>query len=138
MARLTCTLVGMHFRPPAKAILANLPAGAQLDLVPEPDNMYDEHAVKVVVDPGEVPSTQYEELDNAMAGQGHDSAEFLKGPPFHLGYIGSKPGRKGPMPGITYAPDLAPVLAQADDYKAELGFDLSGDPIVYVTIMAHE
>ncbi len=43
-------LVGSHFYPPAKALLAELPNGAPLLLRPEPENPYDDHAVAVYAD----------------------------------------------------------------------------------------
>ena len=43
-------LVGSHFRPPAKALLASLPAGFHLELRPEPLNPYDPNAIEVWLD----------------------------------------------------------------------------------------
>jgi len=135
---LVATLVGMHFRPPAKAVLAHLPAEAQVDLIPEPDNPYDEFAVKVLVDPDAVPEDEYEALREDLAASGFDLEELLGGPFLQLGYVGSKPGKAGPVFGVTYAPELQPQLLSAEDYKATLGFDVSGDPLVHITIITEE
>lgn len=135
---LTATLVGMHFRPPAKAVLAHLPAEAQLDLTPEPENPHDEFAVKVLVEPETVPQDEYTALREDLAASGFDLDDLLEGPSFQLGYIGSKPGKRGPLLGVTYAPELQPQLLSAEDYKAKLGFDQEGDPLVLITIITSE
>jgi hypothetical protein len=133
--KLIATLVGMHFRPPAKAVLEHLPSLAPLDLDPEPNNPYDPFAVRVLVMPGEVPAAEYDALGLDLGGYGYDLEEFLQGPALQLGYIGSKPGKAGPLPSVTYAPTLQPQLLAATDYKAELHFDVSGDPLVHVTLI---
>jgi hypothetical protein len=46
---ITTSLVGAHFRPPAKALLAVLPTGHPLFLRPEPTNEYDSNAVQVAL-----------------------------------------------------------------------------------------
>lgn len=45
--QLTAPIVGMHFRPPAKDVIALLPAGVKLELRRQPDNEYDPFAVQV-------------------------------------------------------------------------------------------
>ncbi len=130
----TSTLVGMHFRPPAKAVLAHLPSGIEITLRPEPDNPYDEYAIMVLISPEAIPESEYEDLTDDMADSGFDLDELLAESEFHLGYVGSKPGKAGPLPGITYAPDIAPVLSVAESYIAELAFDASGAPIIHMSI----
>jgi hypothetical protein len=133
--RYISTLVGMHFRPPAKAVLEHLPAGAHFELIPEPENPYDEFAIKVLVSPEEVPESEHEALADDMVSYGCDITEFFEGGQFHLGYIGSKPTKAGPLPGITYAPTLQPLLIAAEDYKATLEFDAAGDPLVITLLL---
>lgn len=131
----TSTLVGAHFRPPAKAVIAHLPANAHLELTPEPENPHDEFAIQVIVSPEEVPEDEYEALRADLAASGFDLDELLEGPAVQLGYIGSKPGKFGILPGITYAPELQPLLIASEDYKATLSFDLGGDPLVLTTLL---
>jgi hypothetical protein len=79
-------LVGMHFRPPAKAILAALPMGFPLQLRPEPSNPYDPNAIAVWVS-GESLKPFYDELELSVPGYGTPWEEFLATPEWHLGYM---------------------------------------------------
>ena len=91
---LTSLLVGMHFRPPAKLILAALPAGTQLDLWREAENPYDPNALAVFVRPSQVPESQYEGLRAEMPGSGFDWDELLlDGRPIQLGYVAASEGK---------------------------------------------
>lgn len=78
-------IVGMHFRPPAKLILEYLPSGTPLMLVREPDNPYDENAVKVMLLPEHLPSDA--DFQESLASFGHDYEVLCSGPPIHLAYI---------------------------------------------------
>lgn len=86
---ITTNLVGAHFRPPAKALLACLPAGQQLYLRPEPTNEYDENAVQVLLRSSDIPhdTALREELENQLAGQGYEMEQILGEVEWHLGYI---------------------------------------------------
>jgi hypothetical protein len=90
-------IVGMVFRPPALRILAGLPFEAPLRLQREPENPYDENAVKVLLSSWE----GYEPLrDSLLAEAIPDHAELSRGQyyssaldlPVHLGYVGAKTG----------------------------------------------
>jgi hypothetical protein len=125
MAMLTGKLVGMHFRPPAKALLAVLPSGAEVRLTPEPDNPYDADAVKVEVRPrAGIAVALHERLAGEAMGFGF-SVEEIVGPEapewFHVGYIDSK---KTGMAAV-FARALGGASAQG-----VLGFDASGWPLV--------
>ncbi len=81
-------LVGSHFRPPASSILKLLPASQSLVLQPEPDNPYDESAVKVVLPVTSLP-------DGAskwnLEGTGYEMIDLIElGEDIHLGYIGAE------------------------------------------------
>lgn len=80
-------LVGSHFRPPASLVLASLPAGTELRLVPEPTNPYDPGAVQVWVSPASIPDSQYAGLEESLPASGHDLSELLAGPDLMLGYL---------------------------------------------------
>jgi len=126
-----CAIVGMHFRPPAKAIMAVLPTGAELRLEREPENQYDVNAVKVLVASAAIPKSQHEDLDLQASGFGHSLEEILAEPFWHLGYIAAKPpkGREG----CALATVISPRLAKGEPYKAKLVFDSAGLPLAEVT-----
>jgi hypothetical protein len=88
-APILAMLVGSHFRPPAKQVLAVLPAGAELSLRPEPENPYDPDAIAVYGDVrSTVPIHQYEALEESLEGTGTALEDLLgEAPPLHLGYI---------------------------------------------------
>lgn len=124
MASHVCHLVGAHFRPPAKAILAALPSGCALRVVPEPDNPYDENALRIEVASADIPATQHSKLGEEASFFGHDLATILAQPYWHLGYIKA-----------TEALSLAGPIAITTDndpagLPAILQFDSSGKPLV--------
>jgi hypothetical protein len=80
----TYSLVGAHFRPPAKALLAVLPLGHALLLVPEPTNPYDPNAISVWID-SETLMPYHDELAVSLPGYGVDPDDLA--PHYHLGYI---------------------------------------------------
>jgi hypothetical protein len=89
---ITTKIVGAHFRPPAKALLACLPAAHPLFLRPEPQNEYDENAVQVLLRSTtllpmlEDPFVK-DELIGQLAGQGFDLDSVLTEPEWPLGYL---------------------------------------------------
>lgn len=80
-------IVGAHFRPPAKAILAALPLGSDLELRPEPTNQYDPNAIAVWVQTSSIPHTVRDDLDLRAKGYGYSADEIFAQSEFHLGYI---------------------------------------------------
>lgn len=118
------SIVGAHFRPPAKAILAHLPTGTALTLVPEPENQYDSNAIQVCVSPKEIPESQHSQLDLVMQGYGFDLADTLKAESIHLGYI-----PKTLAEGLIASLNLALEPYEAKEYPATLAFDGAGKPI---------
>jgi hypothetical protein len=89
---ITTQIVGAHFRPPAKALLACLPAGHQLWLRPEPTNEYDENAVQVLLRSDSLQPLLAEpfirdELEHQLSGQGFDVEGVLGEAEWHLGYL---------------------------------------------------
>lgn len=89
---ITTQIVGAHFRPPAKALLACLPAGHPLYLRPEPTNEYDSNAVQVLLRSTRLLQLVAEpffkdELENQLSGQGFDVESVLAEPEWHLGYL---------------------------------------------------
>lgn len=95
--KLSIPLVGMHFRPPAAQVLAALPLGTTVQLIPEPSNEYDRNAVRVVVDLHEV-GYKTAVLEAMLTGTGFTLAEVAS-QPLQLGYLaatGGKPAQGGP------------------------------------------
>lgn len=87
-------IVGAHFRPPAKWMLARLPNGAPLRLEAEPSNPYDPNAIKVWASPAEVPESERAALADEIAGAGFSLDELLaSGEKIWLGYIGDSQGK---------------------------------------------
>ncbi len=105
-------IVGTFFRPAGKAILAELASGAQLDLIPEPDNPYDPNAVKVMVKASSLPPADTIGLLEAVEGYGLD-LEVLLSSDFFLGYI-AKNMTQHATPGpasLSFAADGKPQAA---------------------------
>ncbi len=117
----SCNIVGAHFRPPAKAILECLPAGALLSIEPEPDNMFDHNAIKVTVPQttlAGLPEASLAKLAATLPLFGSDLETVLAAPEHHLGYI---PRER--------AAQLAPAL-HGEIRQARLTFAASGQPQV--------
>ncbi len=79
-------IVGVKFHPPARAILAVLPVGTELELIPEPDNPYDENAIMIWINGKEIPEHCRAELEFLAAGYGFHASEIIPNY-WHLGYI---------------------------------------------------
>jgi hypothetical protein len=143
-------LAGAYFRPPAKQVLAALPAGAKLRLEPEPDNPYDPGAVKVLVGMEEVPAEQDSELDVALAGVGTDVGTLRAAEQeIFLGYVaktGGKPLAKAQLVALAAGSD-APLVGNQDiaeaavvagvlvsELTASLVFGPDGTPLVRVVV----
>lgn len=127
MPKTRAPIVGMHFRPPAKAILQCLPQGTTLHLRREPDNQYDPNATKVLVRSADIPEGQYQELDTLVAGYGTTIQEILAQSEWFLGYIAAKSGEAGL---------IAPLLDKepARIWVGALIFDGSGKPMVEIEL----
>lgn len=142
---ITTQLVGAHFRPPAKALLACLPAGHPLLLRPEPTNEYDDNAVQVLLMRDSLESLLADvdfsaELENQLAGQGFDLATIREADEWHLGYLPR--AAKGNLAleewnvGVQKAIHEALATSIADNrdetVDAQLSFDSTGKPAVII------
>src|SRR5215831_4605762 len=99
MTTLTIPLVGSHFRPMAKPILAILPIDHPLELKAEPDNAYDPNAVAVIVDMTEWPESKMNLLQEMIGGDMDAEYVCKQMGQIHLGYLartGNKTARGGP------------------------------------------
>jgi hypothetical protein len=90
--KLSVTIVGAHWRPPAKALLEVLPSDQKLVLAPEPDNPHDRHAIKVEIKTKDMPDSKefVSAFNSAAAGYGYDWEKVQLEPIWHLGYVPAK------------------------------------------------
>lgn len=88
-------LVGSHFHPPAKALLAHLPTGATVQLHPDAENPYDAFgkAVAVFVSPRELPEEEHSGLEEDLRQFGWTIEDFLHSEPLQLGHLAQEGGR---------------------------------------------
>lgn len=126
-------LVGAHFRPPAKQVLAHLPAGVELILQSEPGNPYDPGAIAVMVNvAAAVPDGQKMSLDDALTGTGFDVAELLTAEDLlQLGYIISPSNKKLGSWASNVA--VGEFMARGP-CTAKLAFSAEGEPMVITTL----
>lgn len=145
MPNLTSLLVGAHFRPPAKLVLAHLPAGASLVLDPEPSNPYDSNAVRVLVSPTALPESEWpaleaelpefgSDLDSLLAHGTLDSDEIDE-PMIWLGYIAATGGKPlaNARPGLVGNSEVLAQLAACPTATAILRFGPGGEPEVEIS-----
>jgi hypothetical protein len=117
-------LVGVHFHPPAKLILASLPAGTPVSLVPEPENPYDPDAIQVYVDPSHIPASERPGLELALPGMGQDLVSILTQDSILLGHVAATGGK----PLLKAGPGFVGTLEFAGLRSARLGFSPDGSP----------
>ena len=138
-SQVSAQIVGIHFRPPAKQVLAHLPAGARLWLVPEPDNPYDAKAIKVMVSPKAIPESEHASLEFEMEGTGFFLVDVLEESRIWLGYVADSDGkacRAAAAPGNREIGELAfGILGEAWQAGAPgtLTFDPAGKPCVSIS-----
>lgn len=137
---LTGLLVGMHFRPPAKLILETLKSGTPLQLVPEPDNEYDDKAIRVFVNLGEVPASQYGRLEAELPGFGWDIETFHQraesGESLMLGYIAASKNKALKEDSSLVSNEVflnVQELVAWSDCSIRLGFAPSGAALVILS-----
>lgn len=85
-----CAIVGTRHHPPANGILAVLPVGQDLELVPEPNNEHTTeefpNAIAVHLDGRSLLIFITDEIESIFQGFGYSSDEIKAGY-WHLGYI---------------------------------------------------
>ena len=117
---LTSLLVGAHFRPPAKTLLAHLPSGCPLLLQPEPGNQYDPDALQVLVDPVVIPVGQHSQLSAELPLQGATLEQVLSAGPIHLGFV-AKSGGKPLLKAIADSGGQLQLVGNAEFHQASGG-----------------
>lgn len=128
-------LVGAFHRPPAKQVLAALPAGQGLELIPEPENPYDEKALKVCLWMNQVPEELHAGLYEALQGTGSDLAELLEAEePLQLGYVAASGGKPLAKSGLAAGnAEFLAFMAAEPEHSATLCFGPAGEPRVALT-----
>ncbi len=143
-------LVGAHFRPPAKQLLVQVPAGLPLFFEPEWDNPYDSCAIKVKLRIADVPAAFDASLEEALQGTGWSWTDLREGivdeegiesDSIFLGYVaksGGKPllkdGRGLPGNQDFKAALGEPELAWSGVPLGRLSFGPSGEPQVILDL----
>lgn len=126
------TLVGMHFKPPAKIVLSVLPAGMPLILRHNPENPYSENAVEVYVSPSAVPESRRDIVNAHLSGFGIDPNDFWAIPAIMLGHVGENKVPEGLATSIEVT---AGIKRQGGaDLSANLDFDPEGKPLIQVDL----
>lgn len=130
---ISAPLVGMHFRPPAKTVLANLPGGCELILDPEPGNQFDPKAIRVLVSPSQLPRSQYEALEEALPGQGTTLTDVLDDGMIWLGYVADSDGKICKESRQAGNREVGELMLDGS-HQARLGFAPDGKALVVVTV----
>ena len=92
MSKHTTLLVGAHFRPPAKQVLAHLAAGTPLSLAEDNDNEYDPAAVRVYVNTEAIPEGEHPALEGELLEAGVTLEQLMSTGPVFLGFIPAQDG----------------------------------------------
>lgn len=87
MQTTTLPIRGFQFRPHGRAIVRGLTHGQSLVLEREPDNEYDPHAVKIILETGSLSDDAKANLADTLPGGGIELDEFLTVTRWHIGYI---------------------------------------------------
>lgn len=120
-------IVGAHFRPPAKAILAALPLGSELELRPEPTNQFDPNAIAVWVHTAKIPHTVRDDLDLRTKGFGYSADEIFAQSEFHLGYIPKEEAKR-----------IVSLFPPGEAVGGKLACLPQGDPSIRFTLPTQE
>lgn len=131
MQKFSTLIVGAHFRPPAKQVLAVLPAGAKLTLVEDNENVYDPAAVRVLLPLDQIPESQYPTLDAELPNAGITLEQLMSTGPVFLGFVPAQDGK--PLAGARSKgePDLlgnVQVRELMPEVVSTLGFGIDGSP----------
>lgn len=133
MPKFTTLIVGAHFRPPAKQVLAVLPQGAKLELEEQNDNLYDAAAVRVLVGLGEIPQEQMAGLAAELPNAGMTLEQLMSTGPVFLGFLPAQDGKplakaRVTEPGLLGNREVRELMPVA----ASLGFAPDGTVRIYL------
>lgn len=149
MARFETLIVGAHFRPPAKQLLACLAAGHPLRLEEQNDNEYDAAAVRIMLDltgPEGQPllaESQLAMLAMELPNVGLTLEQLMSGGPVQLAFVPAQEGKPLAKARLT-EPELLgnqqvrEIMGQGGEpdrqYTTTLGFGLDGLPRVILQV----
>lgn len=133
MTTLISLIVGAHFRPPAKILLANMPSGIKVTLVPEPTNEYDSNAVAVFLTTEDLFETIYEadlpQFEEELGAMGFDTKMLCEQEAWHLGYLPAEGNKERIKLGYAANTELLPQILEGHN-SATFSVDGAGKPIV--------
>lgn len=143
MPKYTSLIVGVHFRPPAKQVLAHCTAGVPIQLAEDNENAYDVAAVRVNFDPANIPASEYETLESELLEAGVTLEQLMSGGPIQLGFVSAQDGKPLSKARL-YEPELLgnqqvrELMGNGQDpdrpYYCELGFGADGSPRLHIIV----
>ncbi len=146
MARFETLIVGAHFRPQAKQLLAALAAGHPLRLEEDNENAYDAAAVRVMldlVDDAGLPTLSeisLASLEVELPNAGLTLEQLMSTGPIQLGFLpaqGGKPLAKARTtePSLLGNVQVREFMMLGEGlYSATLGFSLDGAPRLVIEV----
>jgi hypothetical protein len=132
-------ITGGFARQGGKVALEHLPSGAELRLEPEPDNPYDQFALRVLVDPEEIPTSQHIHMEDKLEAYGMTIGDLLNNGPIWIGFVAATGGKplakaKAASPILSGNQEFTQgLLACGEAYKCHLGFTPEGAPTIRFT-----
>lgn len=126
-------IVGAHFRPPAKQVLAHLVSETELTLVEDNDNPYDAAAVRVMFDPILIPDTEYPALESELLEAGITLEQLMSGGSIHMGFVPAQDGKplakaRQSDPTILGNQQVREIMMGDQGYRCYLDFAADGSP----------
>lgn len=119
MTTISTIISGAFHRPPAGQLLRALPMGTRLRLQAEPGNPYDPFALRVLLDPTDVPEALHPDLDAAMQGTGYCMEDLLmSGESVQLGFVAASEGK----PRLVAQAQTQLTLAGNREFYAAVGY----------------
>lgn len=143
MPKFNTLIVGSHFRPPAKQVLAHLSSGTELLLAEDNENAYDAAAVRVNFDPKHIPETEYPTLEGELLEAGITLEQLLSAGPIQLGFVPAQDGKplmkiRVTEPGCLGNVQVREIMGNgqgpASPYQALLDFAADGSPRLAIIV----
>jgi hypothetical protein len=140
MNDLTVPIVGAKHRPPAQCVLNSLPQGQILRLEPEPTNIYDPKAIRVLVATAELGEASWANIEQTIGGSGYTLAQVRSTPIIFLGYIPNSDGPVCARWGWKGNREVAELVGEGlfTDLDVRLGFTTEGQPVAAITCEARK
>lgn len=137
---LTTLITGGFAKVPGGAVQQVLAKGTELQIVPEPTNPYDPHALQVWVSVEEIPQSQMQELADRLEGTGWDMAAVMEAERIQLGFVASSSGK--PLQKLGWTIGNKEFIRGADDlglpaegpWPGRLGFTAEGLPLISLQV----